>query len=477
MEKTSHDNNAGLGEKPKREQAASFKAMLIFLYATCAIEGADMQLLPASFRALEVHLGLTPSSLAILALCQALAQWVCTPVWGSLADHGYSRKRLIGIGALSWGFLTMLLACTSNYYNMVFLRILNGVALGSLSPVSQSLLVDATEASERGRYFGWVQFSANVGNVLCAVSTSTVSHQIFFGNIEGWRVAFAVVAVASVVLGLSIFVFMPEPKRNAIHDGTPTISGELSKVFRYFRINTFTVIVLQGMFGCIPWSALSFMIFYFQYVGISDFGSSALFGMSMAGGAIGGVIGGVVGDHLARWSPRHGRPLTAQISVISGIPLIAVILAGVPRDPGYFSTYGSLILLFGITASWCSAGVNRPILAEIVEEKDRASVFAWLVTIDGSFAALFGAPMVGVLAERAFGYHASRDLISNMPLVQRELNASALALSILWCCIGPWVLCFVCYSFLHITYGQDISLDGSSGKPSVTTALVMEGRS
>lgn len=452
------------------------KTTFAFLYAVCAIEGADLQLLPASFRALEVHLGLTPSSLAFLALCQALAQWTCTPIWGSLADRGFSRKRLLGCGALAWGTVTLLSAFATDYHLMVALRILNGMALGSLSPISQSLLVDATSSSDRGQYFGWVQFSSNVGNVLCALGTSTISQRIFLGYIEGWRVAFAAVAALSVILALAVFIFMPEPPQRPVDEAMPTIAGEMSRVWRYLRIPTFRVIVLQGMFGCIPWSAMSFALFYFQYVGVSDFGASALFSTSMIGSAIGGVLGGIVGDRMAVWSRRHGRPLTAQISVASGIPLIAMILARVPRDPSYFNTYAVLVFIFGLVSSWCAPGVNRPILSEIVDEPDRASVFAWLVTIDGSFAALFGAPMVGLLAEHAFGYQPSQLLISHMPYAQRQSNAAALAAAILWCTIGPWILCLLCFSFLHITYGQDVAEKTHCREPSATGALVPKAK-
>lgn len=461
-----------------KQQPGSFNAMLGFLYAVCMIEGADVQLLPASFRAMEVNLGLTPSSLALLALGQALAQWICTPFWGSLADHGYSRKKLLGFGALAWGVLTMCLAFVSAYPVMFFLRVLNGAALGTLSPISQSLLVDSTHPSERGRYFGGVQFAGNTGSVICAVGTTAVSMQLLFGSIQGWRLAFAVVANASIMLAFCIFFFMPEPPRCETYTTLPTFSSEMDKLKRYLRIPTFRVIVLQGLFGCIPWSALSFMIFYFQYLGITDTGAATIFALSMVGGGLGGLLGGVVGDRMAQWSPMHGRAFTAQVSVATGIPLIFIVLACIPRDASYFYTYCIAIFIFGIMASWCGTGVNRPILAEIVDERDRASVFAWLITIDGTFAAVFGAPLVGVLAESLFGYHPSTELISEMNVAQRQINAAALGHALLWCCILPWVLCFICFSWLHVTYGQDMAERNRSdnkGTPSATSALMPGG--
>jgi len=58
----------------------------------------------------------------------------------------------------------------------------------------------------------------------------------------------------------------------------------------YFRIDTFKVIVVQGVFGAIPWSALGFATMYFQYAGVSDFGASMISACLMGSGVIGSII-------------------------------------------------------------------------------------------------------------------------------------------------------------------------------------------
>lgn len=45
--------------------------------------------------------------------------------------------------------------------------------------------------------------------------------------------------------------------------------------------------------------------------------AAALSSMGQASGAFGGLLGGIIGDRLSRCCPLHGRPLTAQISVLS----------------------------------------------------------------------------------------------------------------------------------------------------------------
>lgn len=464
-----------LGQSLQHDGPGRKKTAFGFLYAICAVEGADIALLPSTFRALEADLGLTPSHLATLALCQALAGSLFAPLWGSLVDHGWQRKWMLVSGAVSWGVLTTLLAFITEFYAMVVLRTLNGIALASMMPISQSLIIDLTKAGERGQYFGNVQFSFQMGTIFGILFATSLSNQTIWG-FQGWRVAFVTIAIMCLVLAAIIACCMVETTRDSIDEEGLSLMKELRKLRAYWRINTFKVIVLQGLFGSIPWGALGFAILYFQYVGMSDFEAALLVGMSTVGGAFGGLLGGFMADTLHGWSRFHGRPLAAQISVASGIPLVVVIYYAMPQNPSLFYWFAILMFSFGLMAAWCQC-VNRPILAEIVPASGRGSIVAWLVAIDGSAAALFGAPLVALLAENVFGYQPSRLGVAEMSHAQRHANAAALSRSIIIMCVVPWAICFAFYAVLHFTYKTDLASmgeDSERGKKdkSETTALL-----
>ena len=74
-----------------------------------------------------------------------------------------------------------------------------------------------------------------------------------------------------------------------------------------------------------------------------------------------------------------------------------------PRE-GALAHYLPLVVSLGLTATWCAAGVNQPILSEIVEPDRRSSVMAWETAFEGSAAAMFGNAAVGLLAQNVFGY-------------------------------------------------------------------------
>merc|ERR1719150_2386854 len=114
-------------------------------------------------------------------------------------------------------------------------------------------------------------------------------------------------------------------------------------------------------------------------------------------------MGGYIADFLAGRLGYHGRPLTAQITVASGIPLIYLIFGGVPAGSGNFAVYFVLIASFGLLASWAQSGTNFPILSEIVPSDSRSRVMAWECALENSIANLLGPPVVTLLA-LALGY-------------------------------------------------------------------------
>lgn len=464
--------HAAAAEEEEFQRPPHFYSTLSLLYLVCVVEGADLQLLPVTFRALEASLGLTPTNLAQLGLAQGLAMSVSAPIWGSLADNGWSRKWLLGVGATGWGCATLALAMVSSFHTMLLLRLVNGAFLGTLGPISQSMVADMTRKHERGLAFGFGQLGSHLGSISCAVFAATVSNQHVLG-FEGWRVSFVFIALVSFVLALALVIGIEEPQRYR-EPATPSLSREFSRFRGYWRIDTFKVMVAQGVVGSIPWSAMSFTILFFQYCGISDTYSAVLYGVAIFCCGLGGLIGGLVADRLALWSPNHGRALAAQFSILCGMPFIVAVLEVMPPSVHSFWTFVVLMAGFGLVASWCGTAVNRPVMADIVDDKGRAGVIAWLTALEGSSSACLGAPVVGLLAERWFGYQTTTLQVSEMPNSLRHSNVLALSHAILWCTIGPWIACFVCMSLLHITYGPDVARVEAASRDSAraTTALV-----
>jgi hypothetical protein len=93
----------------------------------------------------------------------------------------------------------------------------------------------------------------------------------------------------------------------------------------------------------------------------------------------------------------------------------------------------------------------RPICAEIVPEKSRTSIYA-LDMCFKSVLSSFAPPIVGILAQRVFGYRAD-DKGKSIQL-DRE-NAASLAKALYTSIAIPFTICTSIYSFLYCSYPRD----------------------
>ena len=97
------------------------------------------------------------------------------------------------------------------------------------------------------------------------------------------------------------------------------------------------------------------------------------------------------------------------MQAFSGIPITLVLVLALPTAAisTHFSLYMAVIILFGLVTTWCGAGCNSPIFAEIVSPSKRSLIYAFDRCFEGALAAC-ATPVVGIIAERVFGYDSTR---------------------------------------------------------------------
>jgi MFS family permease len=189
--------------------------------------------------------------------------------------------------------------------------------------------------------------------------------------------------------------------------------------------------------------------------GIKDGLAGTLQACSFIAGAFGNLLGGKIGDSFARRWPNHGRAFTAQISVIAGIPIAALIFM-VPAPQGWaFPWYLFLVVSLGLLASWCAVGVNWPILTQIVAPDNRGAVMAWEAAVEGCFASVVGNLAVSFFAETLLGF----DLKKQEAQVKsggEGGNVFALGFALMMTSAVPWALCLAFYTMLHWSLPRDL---------------------
>ncbi|CEM11781.1 unnamed protein product [Vitrella brassicaformis CCMP3155] len=460
---------------------------LFFLYITAGLDSCDDQLLPASFKALETDLQFGPATLGTIALVQTLCFALFSPLSGTLADT-HSRPIVLATGCMCWGVTTLALATIAHLWAILLMRALNGVALASVSPITQSLLSDIFQRDSYGLAFGLIHLSQCIGRLVGGVYTTSISNLNIMGtHVTRLRLACGVcigghsesAGGADDLHGAGDVPRRTLPHRKlpsrppsipAAHDegSAPGDEGDgsqqlprrptqyrLAEALSYFRLPTICVIVIQGMFSHIPWSAISFIVMFLQYCRLEDFVAAAVLGAVLMTAAAAGPLGGYLGDMLYKLSADHGRIYLGQIGIAIKVPASCILLLFIPRQPTSLPWFVLLGLMIGISAGWAGVAVIRPLLAEVVQSDYRATVFSWCSACDITAAALLGAPLVGILSENVFGYEKTTQKIADMDERLRERNAAALGKALFCTTTVPWAVCFVLYSLLHYTYPRD----------------------
>ena len=221
----------------------------------------------------------------------------------------------------------------------------------------------------------------------------------------------------------------------------------IATFFIRLQVPTFQVIVGQGLAGQVPWQAMSFTTLWLELLGFGHLRAALLVGLLSVGNMAGSLFGGRLGDVAATRLPNTGRILCSQFSTFVGIPLSAILLLGLPKNPSFTYAYALVLFAMGFLMSWNSPATNWPIFAEIVPTRLHTTVYSVDQMIEKSLAS-GAAPLVGILAQRLFGYSSSSS--SN-----KLHNAAALGKGLLVLIACPFFVCLLVISILYRTYPKD----------------------
>jgi MFS family permease len=377
-------------------------------------------------------------------------------------------------GTFIWGATTICLGFVSTMTAMGCLRVVNGIALAMLLPVTQSFVADLSNEQNRGQTFGTIFFFSNVGQVLTCFFVTPLSTQKVFGQ-DGWRAALLAVGLMSMLVTTLVPLMIVEPARRWRPDRLGP-RREIRKLAGFLKIPSFNVIILQGIFGTIPSAAFSFITMYFQYVGVSDFAAALVISIHVIGDGCGGFVGGIIGDVLADWSPRFGRAITAQLSVLISIPILAAIFLLIPRDASMVTTFAGTLFLYGFISSWVAPGCICPVVVDIVPRSSLGSAYAWELAIVYCSGNMFGPLLVGILSQQVFGYKISNEAVATMDEDVRAKNAKALGESLLFSCVVPCVLSAIVFSALFFTHHKDTMNRDALSSSEIEDDPIMDSR-
>ena len=324
-----------------------------------------------------------------------------------LADRG-RRTTLAGVAAFLWAATAFLTGLARNVWQLAVVRILSGFGKASIEPVHGSLLADYYPVHARGRVYAAHQAANPIAGILGPPLAGAIAY--LAGGEEGWRWAFVLFAIPSVLLGLAA-LRLREPsrggqeRRGVVDDGVApqaeasTATDEVAEdatpriplgtgMRRLLDIQSLRYLFLGiGVlgFGLVAGPAL--MSLYLEDLwGVGEFGRGVIFSIMAIGSFAGMPLGGIVSDRLFRRDPSW--PLFA---IGAAIALYTVVTSIVIYLPALWMVVAGLVLsLVGVGVA--SAGL-RLVLAAVSPPALRSLSFAML----GIFIFVFGGFLGGFL--------------------------------------------------------------------------------
>ncbi|KAI3768067.1 hypothetical protein L2E82_18499 [Cichorium intybus] len=435
---------------------------LIIINLAAIVERADENLLPSVYKELSETFNVGPSDLGYLMFMRNFFRGLASPIAGILVLT-YDRPTVLAMGTLCWALSTGALGGSRYFSQLALWQAVNGFGLAIVIPSLQSFIADTYSDKVRGTGFGLLNLVGKVGGIGGgAVATIMAGHE--FLGVPGWRFAFLMISALSCLIACLVYLFVTDPKRlvNADPDRNELLEGNRdsssSSIWMeswtamkgVMKVKTFQIIVLQGLVGSLPWTAMVFFTLWFQLIGFDHQQVATLFSLFGAGCSFGSLLGGIIADRMSQIYPHSGRIICAQFSAIMGIPYTWFLLRVIPQSVDSYQIYVITLLLMGLTISWNGTAANAPMFAEVVPPKHRTMIYVFDRAFEGSFSS-FAAPVVGILAERIYGY----DPKSVDPVAGSTREALALSKALFSMMGVPFGMCCLFYTPLYRVFRHD----------------------
>jgi MFS family permease len=413
---------------------------------------------------------------------------VCGLVVGWLADRAsiISRPKLFAMVVLLGELSCIGTYRSSTYPELLFCRIMTGISIGGASPIMYSVLGDCWPSSSRVHVSTLLGLSmgsgAAIGQIIAAI----------LGPIYGWRFPFLIVAVPAIVCAVLLLTSVTDPPRGGFENVNPEVVDDkdttfgspsteqrrdhtalstnmfpivsdgrkydeshhhtnsfsqpesaLVKALAIFQTRTVSLVMLQGMFGCIPWSIIS--VFLTDYLS-ADLGMSVaratgtmtVFGIGCLSGQI---FGGWIGQRLYNKDPRLQCLLIGSTTLCAMIPILVIINTETRFEgDGNISPFYLVTFIIGGFLATIGGPNVRSILQNVTIAETRGVAFAtfnlcddvgkgggpylvaYLVKLHGSRRPAFSVGVLGWLISSMLLFVMSCTVVSDEKLVNSQTS-------------------------------------------------------
>jgi predicted MFS family arabinose efflux permease len=353
--------------------------------------GTGVMAVPGTLNDISTSLAISVATAGQLITAGAVLMCVGAPLCAAFVA-GWDRRRLLALSMAWYAVLHLLCALAPDFGWLVALRVLALLSPAIFTPQAAACVGLLVPPEQRGRAITFIFLGWSVASVLGMPIAA------FVGGTLGWRAAFMVVAVLSVVSAAWVWRTMP--------DGVKPPALSLAAWSETFRSKALmTTVAVTVLYAAGQFVQFSYFAPYFKHK--LDITPAALSLYFMWFGAF-GLLGNML---MARHIDRLGAPL----SVMIGIALMALslllfplgttfwlaALVSIPWALGCFSSNSAQqARLVGIAPPLASASVALNSSAMYAGQAIGAGVGGWMIS-GGGMDSLHWAGLAGLLASMA----------------------------------------------------------------------------
>ncbi len=365
------------------------------LTLTSLFSVADRLVLSILIEDIKAEFTLTDSELGLLTgVAFSLFYVIFGFPFARLADRA-TRKNIVAAALTLWSVMTMVCGAAVGFWSLFAARMGVGVGEAGSGPAGQSMLADYFPREQLARAMGFLTLGATLGTVTGLMAGGLLA------DAYGWRMAFVLLGLPGVLLGLIVFLTVREPPRGRYAKGGLAEAKQrpLGEALLRLLRNKVYLGVMAGF-------AVQIMIGYALAIWMAPMmmrnfevsaGTVGLFlGLAfLLGGIPGPIAGGFLTDWLVRRDERWRAWLPGVLGVVCLVPLSLCLLA---------TDFWTFLGLFSVAYAIFVA-TQAPILSLIqisLDASERALGFAFALFFNNLIGQAVSAALIGGMSD-AFG--------------------------------------------------------------------------
>ena len=373
----------------------------------------DRQILALMIEPIKADLNLSDTQFSLLhGLAFSLFYAFMGLPLAYLADR-FSRPKIIAVGIVFWSIATALCGLSKSFFQLFFSRMGVGVGEAALSPAAYSMFSDMFTKDKLGRAVAVYSSGSFVGGgiaflvggyVIGLLKNMSLIEVPLLGAIKAWQMAFILVGLPGVFIGLLFILTVRDPQRKGQRlDAQGQVEKtSMKKAFKFIKKHSTTfgchyfgfTFYAMALYCLISWTPA----FYMRKYGLTPTEAGYMLGTVML---VANTLGVFCAGGLNDWFIQKGRKDAPMITGVIGIiGLIIPMIAFTQVSELWLSV--TLLVPAMFFASF-PMPISTTAMQMLAPNQIRAQISAVFLLISNLVAVGIGTTLVALVTDKIFG--------------------------------------------------------------------------